>query len=428
MAKTINVITMGCSKNLVDSEKLMSQLDANHFTVLHDSDKHADIVIINTCGFINDAKEESINMILRYAKLKKRKNIEKLFVIGCLSQRWADELRAEIPDVDDFFGTNDLDKILHSLNAELHRDVISERIITTPKHLAYLKIAEGCNRSCAFCSIPIIRGNYISTPIPQIIDEAQRLVDKGVKELMVIAQDLSLYGVDLNGKQQLPDLLDKLSMIKGLEWIKLHYIYPNDFPREILQLMAERQSICNYIDIPFQHINDGVLKQMKRNFTKEKTYDLLHYIRQTVPDIALRTTFLVGHPGETEEAYQELLSFIKEARFDRLGVFQYSHEEGTYSFNNYQDNIEEHIKAARAEEIMMAQQDISFEKNQEIIGKTLRTIIDSKEGDFYVGRTQYDSYEVDNEVLIKSKSLEIGAMYDVLITDAGDFELYGSIA
>lgn len=428
MAKTINVITMGCSKNLVDSEKLMSQLDANHFTVLHDSDKHADIVIINTCGFINDAKEESINMILRYAKLKKRKNIEKLFVIGCLSQRWADELRAEIPDVDDFFGTNDLDKILHSLNAELHRDVISERIITTPKHLAYLKIAEGCNRSCAFCSIPIIRGNYISTPIPHIIDEAQRLVDKGVKELMVIAQDLSLYGVDLNGKQQLPDLLDKLSMIKGLEWIKLHYIYPNDFPREILQLMAERQSICNYIDIPFQHINDGVLKQMKRNFTKEKTYDLLHYIRQTVPDIALRTTFLVGHPGETEEAYQELLSFIKEARFDRLGVFQYSHEEGTYSFNNFQDNIGEHIKAARAEEIMMAQQDISFEKNQEKIGKTLRTIIDSKEGDFYIGRTQYDSYEVDNEVLIKSKSLEIGNMYDVLITDAGDFELYGSIA
>ena len=427
MAKTINVITMGCSKNLVDSERLMKQLDANHFTVAHDSENHADVVIINTCGFINDAKEESIDMILRYCKLKKKKQIEKLFVIGCLSQRWADELRKEIPDVDQFFGTNDLDKILKALNAEVVRDVISERIITTPKHLAYLKIAEGCNRSCAFCSIPIIRGAYTSKTVTELVDEAKILVDKGVKELMIIAQDLSFYGVDINGKQQLPALLDKLSMVDGLEWIRLHYLFPNDFPREILQLMAERKNICKYMDIPFQHISDSMLTTMKRHFTKDKTYELIQNIRSTVPKIALRTTLLVGHPGETEQDFEEMKRFVQDIKFDRLGVFQYSHEEGTHSFLNHKDTIEDYIKASRAEEIMLIQQDISLEKNQAKIGKTLKTIIDRREGEFFVGRTEFDSFEVDNEVLIDDENLEIGSFYDVTITDASDYDLFGKV-
>ena len=417
---------MGCSKNLVDSERLLKQLDANHFTVEHDSENHADIVIINTCGFINDAKEESIEMILRYCKQKKKKQIEKLFVIGCLSQRWANELRNEIPDVDQFFGTNDLDKILKALNAEIIRDVLSERIITTPKHLAYLKIAEGCNRNCAFCSIPIIRGAYTSKTVSELVTEAKILVDNGVKEIMIIAQDLSFYGVDLNGKQQLPDLLDKLSMTKGLEWIRLHYLYPNDLPSEILQLMADRENICKYIDIPFQHISDSMLSKMKRNFTKDKTYKLIDKIRNTVPNIALRTTLLVGHPGETEQDFDELKKFVTDIKFDRLGVFQYSHEEGTYSYLNEQDTIQDYIKASRAEEIMMVQQDISLEKNQSKIGKTLKTIIDRKEGEFFVGRTEFDSYEVDNEVLISDNDLNIGTFYEVKITDASDYDLFGT--
>ena len=417
---------MGCSKNLVDSERLLKQLDANHFTVEHDSENHADIVIINTCGFINDAKEESIEMILRYCKLKKKKQIEKLFVIGCLSQRWANELRKEIPDVDQFFGTNDLDLILKALNAEIIRDILSERIITTPKHLAYLKIAEGCNRSCAFCSIPIIRGAYTSKTVSELVTEAKILVDKGVKEIMIIAQDLSFYGVDLNGKQQLPDLLDKLSMTEGLEWIRLHYLYPNDLPSEILQLMADRENICKYIDIPFQHISDSMLLKMKRNFTKDKTYKLIDKIRNTVPNIALRTTLLVGHPGETEQDFEEMKQFVTDIKFDRLGVFQYSHEEGTYSYLNQQDTIQDYIKASRAEEIMMVQQDISLEKNQSKIGKTLKTIIDRKEGDFFVGRTEFDSYEVDNEVLISDNNLNIGTFYEVEITDASDYDLFGT--
>ena len=428
MAKSINVITMGCSKNLVDSERLMGQLHANKFTVEHDSENHADIVIINTCGFINDAKEESIEMILRYCKMKKKKQIEKLFVIGCLSQRWADELRNEIPDVDQFFGTNDLDKILKALNAEVVRDVISERIITTPKHLAYLKIAEGCNRSCAFCSIPLIRGAYTSKTVTEIVEEAKILVGKGVKETMIIAQDLSFYGVDLNGKQQLPDLLDKLSRVDGLEWIRLHYLYPNDFPREILQLMAERDTICKYMDLPFQHVSDSMLSIMKRNFTHDKSIELIEKIRSTVPDIALRTTLLVGHPGETEQDFNELKQFVRDVKFDRLGVFQYSHEEGTHSFINHQDTIEDYIKASRAEEIMMIQQDISLEKNQAKIGKTLKTIIDRKEGEFYVGRTEFDSYEVDNEVLLEEGDLQIGSFYQVEITDASDYDLFGKVS
>ena len=417
---------MGCSKNLVDSERLLKQLDANHFTVEHDSENHADIVIINTCGFINDAKEESIEMILRYCKQKKKKQIEKLFVIGCLSQRWANELRNEIPDVDQFFGTNDLDKILKALNAEIIRDVLSERIITTPKHLAFLKIAEGCNRNCAFCSIPIIRGAYTSKTVSELVTEAKILVDNGVKEIMIIAQDLSFYGVDLNGKQQLPDLLDKLSMTKGLEWIRLHYLYPNDLPSEILQLMADRKNICKYIDIPFQHISDSMLSKMKRNFTKDKTYKLIDKIRNTVPNIALRTTLLVGHPGETEQDFDEMKKFVTDIKFDRLGVFQYSHEEGTYSYLNEQDTIQDYIKASRAEEIMMVQQDISLEKNQSKIGKTLKTIIDRKEGEFFVGRTEFDSYEVDNEVLIPDNDLNIGTFYEVKITDASDYDLFGT--
>jgi len=428
MTKIINVITMGCSKNLVDSERLMNQLSANHFTVVHDSPEHADIVIINTCGFINDAKEESIDMILRYCKLKKKKHIEKLFVIGCLSQRWADDLRKEIPDVDQFFGTNDLEKIMKALNAEVVRDVISERIITTPKHLAYLKIAEGCNRGCSFCSIPLIRGDYNSKTVAELVDEAKRLVGKGVKEMMIIAQDLSFYGIDLNGKQQLPDLIDQLSMVDGLEWIRLHYLYPNDFPRDILQLMAERQNICKYIDIPFQHISDPMLSIMKRNFTRDKTYKLIDQIRSTVPDIALRTTLLVGHPGETEHDFDLMKQLVSDIQFDRLGVFQYSHEEGTHSFINHDDTIEDYIKASRAEEIMMLQQDISLQKNQAKIGKTLKTIIDRKEGEFYVGRTQFDSYEVDNEVLIDEVEMQIGSFYNIAITDASDFDLFGKIA
>ena len=428
MAKTVNVITMGCSKNLVDSERLMKQLDANHFSVVHDSENKAEVVIINTCGFINDAKEESIEMILRYCKLKKKKQIEKLFVIGCLSQRWADELRNEIPDVDQFFGTNDLDKILKALNAEVVRDVISERIITTPKHLAYLKIAEGCNRSCSFCSIPIIRGAYNSKTISELVEETKILVGKGVKETMIIAQDLSFYGVDLNGKQQLPELLDQLSRIDGLEWIRLHYLYPNDFPRDILQLMAERKNICKYMDLPFQHVSDSMLNTMRRNFTKEKTYELIEKIRSTVPDIALRTTLLVGHPGETEQDFNEMKHFVQDVKFDRLGVFQYSHEEGTHSFLNHEDTIEDFIKASRAEEIMMIQQDISLEKNQAKIGKTLKTIIDRKEGEFFVGRTEFDSYEVDNEVLIEDSELQIGSFYDIEITDASDYDLFGKVS
>lgn len=418
---------MGCSKNLVDSEQLMKQLDANHFTVLHDSDEKADVVIINTCGFINDAKEESIEKILLYAKERKKKKIEKLFVIGCLSARWADELRGEIPEVDEFFGTNDLTKILSSLNAELHRDVMSERIITTPPHLAYLKIAEGCSRGCAFCSIPLIRGPYISKSESEVVGEAKKLVDMGVKEIMVIAQDLSFYGVDKGG-QMLPSIIDKLSNISGLEWLRLHYLFPNDFPREVLQLMAERENICKYIDIPFQHINDNVLKMMRRGYTSDKTYELIDLMRKTVPGVALRTTLMVGHPGEGEQEYEELKRFVEKVRFDRLGVFQYSHEEGTHSFLNYPDSVDDYHKAGRAEEIMMIQQQISAELNEAKIGQTMKVVIDRSEGEFWVGRTQYDSYEVDNEVLVRSETpLHVGQFYNVTVKKATDFDLFARV-
>jgi ribosomal protein S12 methylthiotransferase len=425
----IDIITLGCSKNLVDSELLIRQFEANGYTVAHDSEKvNGEIVIVNTCGFIEDAQEESINMILELEEAKRQGKIGKLFVMGCLSERFAEELRSEIKGVDAFYGKFNWKGIINDLGKSYFNDLSNERSISTPAHYAYLKISEGCNRKCSYCSIPIITGKYKSRTIEDLVMETESLADKGVKELQVIAQDLTYYGKDIYRKYALPELIEKLSDIKGIEWIRLHYAYPTDFPADLLRVMRERDNVCKYLDIALQHISDKMLKLMRRNITKKETYELINNLREKVPGIYLRTTLMVGHPGETEEDFEELKKFVKEMRFERMGSFIYSHESETYSYLNYKDDIPAEVKQSRIDELMEIQKEISSETNESMISKTFKTIIDRKEGDYYIGRTQYDSPEIDPEVLIKSdKRLKTGNFYNVTVDKADAFELYGSI-
>ena len=424
----VNVITLGCSKNLVDSENLITQLRANDYQVLHDSnDADANVVIINTCGFIDLAKQESIDTILKYAEVKKQGGLEKLYVTGCLSQRYKDDLEKEIPEVDAYFGTLELPGLLSKLNADYQHDLIGERHITTPLHYAYLKISEGCNRTCSFCAIPLMRGGHVSRPVEELVKEAQSLARRGVKELMLIAQELTYYGLDLYKTRELPRLLHALADVDGIEWIRLHYAYPSKFPVEVFDVMAERPEICNYLDIPLQHAGDHMLQLMRRQITVDETRRLLDTAREKVPGIALRTTMLVGHPGETDEDFEHLCHFIQEQRFDRLGVFQYSHEEGTRA-HDLEDDVAPDIKKERADTLMEIQQEISYEKNVDKIGKTFKVLFDRKEGGYFVGRTEYDSPEVDNEVLVDANEhyVRIGDFAQVEIFDAEEFDLYGT--
>jgi ribosomal protein S12 methylthiotransferase len=426
--KTINIITMGCSKNLVDSEHLMGQLNANNLRVVHESDaERNDIVIINTCGFIKDAKEESIDMILSAVEAKKAGDVEKVYVMGCLSERYKKELPEEIDGVDGFYGAADLKKIVHDLGADYKSELVGERMITTPSHYAYLKISEGCDRKCSFCAIPLIRGKHQSVPMEELLIEAEKLAKKGVKELILIAQDLIWYGIDLYKKQALAELLNALTKIEGIEWIRLHYTFPTNFPLEILEIIKNEEKVTNYIDIPLQHISDRILRSMKRGHTGNGTRELVKSMREKVPDVALRTTFIVGYPGETEAEFEELLQFVKEARFDRLGVFTYSPEEDTVAFK-LDDDISEDIKQERKEKLMEIQEEISLEINQKRIGKIFKVLIDRYEKPYFIGRTQYDSPEVDNEVLItaKAKSLKIGQFYNIRINETDSFDLYGT--
>lgn len=427
-SQTVNIITMGCSKNTVDSERLLLQFEKAGYRIVHNGEaSEARTVIINTCGFIHDAKQESIDIILRCVNAKQKGLIDKLFVIGCLSERYKEDLRGEIPEVDQFFGARNLAEILDYLKIEKTESCWNYRHLTTPKHYAYLKIAEGCNRTCAFCSIPLIRGPYVSRPIEEIEDEARFLASQGVKELLIIAQDLTCYGIDRYKEQKLPELIHRLCQIDGIQWIRLHYTYPVRFPMGILDLMREEPKLCKYIDIPVQHISTSVLHKMRRHITQEQTEALLNTIRKKVPGIAIRTTLLVGHPGETKADFDQLLQFVKSFRFDRLGVFTYSHEEGTYADHYYDDTIPAKTKKERKDKIMEAQSAISLALNEAKIGKTFRVIIDREEGEFYIGRTAYDSPEVDGEVLIdKQKPLTIGEFYDVKITDASEYDLNGT--
>ena len=425
----INLITLGCSKNIVDSEVLIKQLDAGNLIVEHDSETtDAQTVIINTCGFIRDAKEESIETILRYARAREKGEIQNLYVIGCLSERYKKELENEIPEVDRYFGVNDLEQIVKSLGTEYRKELLGERNLVTPGHYAYLKIAEGCDRKCAFCSIPFIRGKHISRTIESLLNETVYLAEQGVKELILISQDLSYYGLDIYRKQRLKDLIDKLSEVPGIEWIRLHYLFPANFPSDILPVIQNKENICNYLDIPFQHISDPVLKAMRRGISGKETYELINRIREEVPGIALRTTLLTGYPGENEKDFTKLKEFISEVRFDRLGVFTYSHEEDTHSFNNFKDNIPKEIKMQRAEEIMTIQEGISNKLNKEKTGNRYKVLIDRQEGDYFVGRTEFDSPEVDQEVLIKpTKGLRTGEFCNILITGYDNFDLYGKV-
>ena len=423
----VDIITLGCSKNLVDSEQLMRQFDALGYTVRHDAEQpDGDIVIVNTCGFIGDAKEESINMILQLADLRKHKKIGRLFVMGCLSERYLKELQLEIPEVDKFYGKFNYTDILQEIGQSYRSDLRLERTLTTLPHYAYIKISEGCNRTCSYCAIPIITGRHRSRSMDDIVLEVEKLVARGVKEFQLIAQDLSYYGLDRYKSLKLPELVQRLSDIKGVEWLRLHYAYPAHFPYEILQVMRERENICNYLDIALQHISDNMLKQMRRNITSVQTYELLGRIREEVPNIHLRTTLLLGHPNETEDDVEELKDFIRKIRFERLGAFAFSNEEGTYAYKHYKDNIPEEEKNRRVAEIMAIQQDISTEINEAKIGQRLKTIIDRKENDYYIGRTEFDSPEVDPEVLIPvtGKELTIGQFYQAEITGATEFDLY----
>lgn len=428
--KKINVITLGCSKNTVDSEHLMAQLHASGYEVVADSDRtDAKVVVINTCGFIGDAKQESIELILQAAELKKTGKIEELFVIGCLSERYAEELREELPEVDDFFGVKDWEGIVRRLGGEWRSECRTERITTTPKHYAYLKIGEGCNWKCGYCAIPIIRGEHRSVPMEELLEEAQKLVQGGVKELMVIAQDSTYYGLDLYGRRRLADLLRALCRIEGLEWIRLHYAYPTAFPDEVIEVMRDEKKICKYLDIPFQHISDNQLRAMKRRHTKAEAEALIRKLRTAMPDLMLRTTMLVGYPTESEADFEELMAFVKEVRFERLGVFAYSKEEGTYSATELTDDVPEEVKQQRVERLMRLQSDLSRENNLRRVGRIERVIIDSRQGDYYVGRSQYDSPEVDQEILIPAdgKRLFRGRFYEVEITDAAEYDLYGRV-
>ena len=429
--KKINVITLGCSKNTVDSEHLMARLAAAGYEVLFDSDRtDAKVVVINTCGFIGDAKQESIDMILRAAAAKQAGKIERLFVVGCLSERYADELRAEIPEVDDYFGARTWDGIVRALGASEDPALATERRLTTPKHYAYLKISEGCNWKCGYCAIPLIRGGHVSVPMEELEEEARKLAAQGVRELMVIAQDTTYYGIDLYGRRMLAELLRRLCRIDGIEWIRLHYAYPAGFPDEVIDVMASEPKICKYLDIPFQHISDAQLASMHRRHTKAEAMELIGRLRRAIPDLALRTTLLVGYPGETEADFEELLAFVREVRFERLGVFPYSEEEGTWSAENLRDDVPEEVKQRRAERIMALQNEISLDNNRRRVGRTERVIIDSRQGDWYVGRTQYDSPEVDQEILIPASERRLlrGHFYDVTVTSAADYDLYGEIA
>ncbi|MDA3780005.1 MAG: 30S ribosomal protein S12 methylthiotransferase RimO [Bacteroidales bacterium] len=427
--KKVNIITMGCSKNLVDSEYLIKQLEGNQFDVVHNSDDtNCDIVIINTCGFINDAKQESIDIILQYEEARKKGEIEKVLVFGCLVERYKKELQSEIQSIDNLFGVYDIPQIVESLNEEYKHSLVNERTTTTPKHYAYLKISDGCDRSCSFCAIPLIKGKHKSKPIEALVEETKFLVKKGVKEIILIAQDLSYYGYDIYKEFKLAELVEKLADIEGVEWMRLHYAFPSQFPHNVIDVINNKKNICKYLDIPVQHISSNVLNNMHRGIGKEETYKLIDFFRKEIPDIALRTTLLVGHPGETEENFNELLEFIKYAKFDRLGVFTYSEEENTYSAKKFEDNIPDEIKQERANKIMELQQAISLELNTKKIGETYKVIIDRIDEEFIIGRTEYDSPEVDNEVLIsKTKDIEIGNFYNVKITSADDFELFGEI-
>ncbi len=428
--KKINVITLGCSKNTVDSEHLMAQLAAAGYKVVFDSDRtDAKVVVINTCGFIGDAKQESIETILTAVEAKRAGRIEKLFVIGCLSERYADELREEIPEVDDYFGVKNWAEIAAALGAEHRTELETERILSTPDHYAYLKIAEGCNWLCGYCAIPLIRGKHVSVPIEQIIEEAKKLAAQGVKELMVIAQDTTYYGIDLYGRRRLADVLTELCRIEGIEWIRLHYAYPASFPEDVIEVMAREEKICKYLDIPFQHISDNMLSAMKRRHDKAEAMELIRRLRKQIPDIALRTTLLVGYPGETEADMAELEAFVREVRFDRLGVFPYSEEEGTYSALNLKDDVPQEEKELRAARIMQIQEQISLENNLARVGRTMRCIVDGRQGDYYIARSEYDSPEVDQEILIPADSRRLyrGRFYDVRITGAEDYDLYAEV-
>ena len=427
--KRIDVISLGCSKNLVDSERLLKQLELSGFQAFHNSDNvDGDIVIINTCGFIGDAKEESINTILTYAEAKNEGRIKELYVMGCLSERYRDDLLAEIPEIDRIYGKFDWVNIVSDIIKRNPAIMPYDRVITTPSHYTYLKIAEGCNRFCAFCAIPLITGRYKSRPIEEILEEVRMLVGKGVKEFNVIAQDLSSYGLDIYKRLALPELIDRMAEIDGVKWIRLHYAYPSEFPYEILDVMARHSNVCNYLDIALQHINNDVLKNMRRHITKEETLALIRTIREKVPGIHIRTTLMVGFPGETDEVFNELKEFVREAKFERMGAFAYCEEDDTYAAKNFSDSIPQEVKESRLEEIMTIQEDVALESNQSKIGKTMTVVIDREEPDYFVGRTEFDSPEVDPEVLIdKDDRLTVGNFYDVEITDALPFELMAKL-
>ncbi|BCY28577.1 30S ribosomal protein S12 methylthiotransferase RimO [Flavobacterium okayamense] len=422
----INVVTLGCSKNVYDSEVLMGQLKANGKEVTHEATKdEGNIIVINTCGFIDNAKEESVNTILEYADKKERGLVDKVFVTGCLSERYRPDLEKEIPNIDQFFGTTELPLLLKALGADYKHELIGERLTTTPKNYAYLKISEGCDRPCSFCAIPLMRGKHVSTPIEKLVIEAEKLAKNGVKELILIAQDLTYYGLDLYKKRNLAELLEALVKVEGIEWIRLHYAFPTGFPMDVLELMKREPKICNYLDIPLQHISDNILKSMRRGTTYEKTTNLLKEFRKAVPEMAIRTTLIVGYPGETEEDFQILKNWVEEMRFERLGCFAYSHEENTHAYSLV-DDVPDEVKQQRAMEIMDIQAQISWELNQEKIGQTFRCVIDRKEGEYFIGRTEFDSPDVDNEVLVEASKfyLKTGDFVDLKITDATEFDLY----
>jgi ribosomal protein S12 methylthiotransferase len=430
IAPRVNVITLGCSKNTYDSEVLMGQLKGNQINVVHEANdvRENDIVIINTCGFIDNAKQESIDTILQYSDLKSEGKVGKVVVTGCLSERYKPELSAEITNVDSWFGTNDLQNLLTSIGADYKHELLGERLLTTPSHYAYFKIAEGCNRPCSFCAIPLMRGKHLSTPIDELVNNAKNLAKNGTKELILIAQDLTYYGLDLYNERKLGELMRRLSDVDGIEWIRLQYAYPSGFPMDILDVMNERSNICNYLDMPLQHISDGMLKSMRRGTTKQKTIDLVNRVRDKVPNIAMRTTLICGYPGETERDFEEMKEWVEETRFDRLGCFTYSHEEKTHA-HDLIDDVPQEVKEQRVEDIMEIQQGISFDLNQQKVAKTYKVLIDKKEGEFFVGRTEFDSPEVDNEVLIDAKTnyATPGTFVNAVINRAEDFDLYGTI-
>ena len=425
----VDIITLGCSKNLVDSEQLMRQFVANGYTVEHDPHKiNGEIVVVNTCGFIGDAQEESINMILELGEQKQKGRIGKLFVMGCLSERFLKDLEKELPEVDRFYGKFNWKELISDQGKSYHQELATERVLTTPRHYAYVKIGEGCNRTCSYCSIPIITGAYQSRPMDEIVDEVRGLVAQGVKEFQMIAQDLTFYGLDRYKRMALPELVERVSDIPGVEWIRLHYGYPSHFPYDLLPVMRERDNVCKYMDIALQHISDPMLKMMRRNITKAETYELLERMRREVPGIHLRTTLMVGHPGETEQDFEELIRFVKDIRFERMGAFAYSHEEGTYAYQHYKDEIPQEVKQDRLDYLMRVQEGISADVNASKVGQTFRVIVDREEEDFYVGRTQYDSPEVDPEILIsKDTPLSPGSFYQVKVIDAQAFDLYGKV-